>query len=110
MGNLEHHLLPFIAFGGLGVFVVAKVVRYIIEWKRTGVVKVQNRIGWMPLGSTATTIVDLARGEDRYKDRPIYELRRVSVVLLWLIACIAFAGACFAGAYEFLPIGHGFRN
>ena len=110
MGNLAHHVLPFLAFGGLGLFAVMKAIRYVLEWTRTGAVKVQNRVGWTPLGSTLTTVVDLARGEDRYRDRPIYELRRAWVVLLWLAVCLAFAATCFAAAFEFLRVGHGFGN
>lgn len=108
--EFKDHIAPSVAFGALGLFALWYVVRSILMWRQDGSLGVRNRVGWMPLGSAATTLLGLAGREDPTDKNPVHQLRNPVVIVVWLIVCLAFAAACFAGAYEFLRFGHGFGN
>lgn len=90
-----------------GVFALWYVVKSLIAWRRDGTLGVRNTLRWMPLGPTVHTAIDLATGNDPVKDRPVHELKNSVVIVLWLVVCLALAGAMLFGAYNFLRFGHG---
>lgn len=108
--ELKHHILPFIAFGALGLFGLWYVANSIVAWRRDGSLGVRNRVRWMPLGAAATTALGLTRGEDPTDKNPVHQLHNPVVIVLWLLVCVALAAVCFMGAVEFLRTGHGFQN
>lgn len=105
--EFTHHLAPFVGFGALGIYGLWYVVHSLIAWRRDGSLGVRNKLRWMPLGSTVTTVVEWASGEDPTKDRPVHELKNPVVIALWLAACLAVAVAVLFSAYSFLRFGHG---
>lgn len=106
--ELKHHIAPFIAFGGLGLFALWYVAQSVLAWRRDGSLGVRNRVRWMPLGSTVSTALGLMKGEDPTEMHPVHQLRNPVAIVLWLLVCLAFAGVCFLAAVEFLRFGHGF--
>ena len=104
---MKNHIAPFIAFGGLGLFALWYVAKSFTAWRRDGSVGVRNLVRWMPLGSTASTVLGLAKREDPTDKNPAHQLRNPVVIGLWLLVCVAFAGICFLSAVQFLRFGHG---
>jgi hypothetical protein len=104
--QLKNHIAPFVVFGALGLWILWYVLRSTIAWRRDGRLGVRNRLSWMPLGSTVTTVLDLVRG-DPTDDRPAHQLKNPAVVVSWLTVCAAAAVVVLYGAVNVLRFGHG---
>lgn len=106
MDQLKNHIAPFVVFGALGVWILWYTVRSTVAWRRDGRLGVRNRLTWMPLGSTVTTVLDLVPG-DPTDDRSVHQLKNPVVVVSWLVVCAVAAVVVFVAAVHFLRFGHG---